>query len=782
MPRLRSTHAGGFVLSSEPLGDYMPIEETSMGRTILQFDKDDLDAAGVPKFDFLGLGGLSVVHLAFDAIQERTGEALALYRLPVDDPATYDMIAAGDTVGTFQIESRAQIQSIIQTRPERLYDIVVQVALIRPGPIQARFVQPYTRRRRGLEDVVYDDARLEPIVRRTYGIPIFQEQAMAISMALGGFSAAEADELRRAMGHYRKLPRLHAALQRLKVRMSGNGVAPETAAHIVEDLYSFANYGFPESHAWSFALIAYATAYLKRHYPAEFFLGLLNAWPMGFYPPATLVHQARRDGVTVLPPCLRDGGWDCSLEPDPEPAGHTSPRPDRSRHQQTDGATGRQEDRGKPARAALAVAERDARYADRSQGGRTARVAVAGNDPCDREGEDAREACTVPERGDAPEADGAPRTGVSQEPAARRAAGGTREPNPRTGGLQDPGRAGRASGVPARPITAASGAGEIGPESGLCLSERSERVRPDSAGRSTGGASRKAASGARRDAAARPARAPNVNHPARGIERAVGGIERAVGGAESTMAGAEGAMPGASRHGGVPPALRIGWRHIRGLGDRAKQALQDARADGPFTSVEDVVRRAHLTRAEALHLARAGAFEAFEPGRRRATWEALRAAGDTLPLAPARRLPFDPEELRDDELIFLDYLATGICVRGHPMEHLRARLRDAGVTDSTGLAGLPDGAPIVVAGLVVARQHPSTAKGVVFMLLEDEYGFINAVVMPPIYQSNRDLINESPFLLIEGRLEHDGAGRNVLARRFRRLRARPIRAPSHDYH
>ncbi|MEJ2218154.1 MAG: hypothetical protein P8099_16210 [Gemmatimonadota bacterium] len=241
-------------------------------------------------------------------------------------------------------------------------------------------------------------------------------------------------------------------------------------------------------------------------------------------------------------------------------------------------------------------------------------------------------------------------------------------------------------------------------------------------------------------------------------------------------------MPGVSRHGGTPPALRIGWRHIRGLGDRARQALQDARADGPFTSVEDVVRRAHLTRAEALHLARAGAFEAFEPGRRRATWEALRAAGDTLPLAPARRLPFDPEELHDDELVFLDYLATGICVRGHPMEHLRARLRDAGVTDSTGLAGLPDGAPIVVAGLVVARQHPSTAKGVVFMLLEDEYGFINAVVMPPIYQSNRDLINESPFLVIEGRLEHDGAGRNVLARRFRRLRARPIRAPSHDYH
>ena len=235
VPRLRSTHPGGFVLSAEPLGDYMPIEETTMGRTILQFDKDDLDAAGVPKFDFLGLGGLTVVHASFDSIRARTGRDMELYDLPVDDPKTYDMIGRGETIGTFQIESRAQIQSILQTRPTRLYDIVVQVALIRPGPIQARFVRPYTRRRLGLEEVAYADPRMEPILRRTYGIPIFQEQAMALSMALGGFSAAEADELRRAMGHQRKLPKLHAALERLRGRMEENGVAPDLAARIVEE-------------------------------------------------------------------------------------------------------------------------------------------------------------------------------------------------------------------------------------------------------------------------------------------------------------------------------------------------------------------------------------------------------------------------------------------------------------------------------------------------------------------------------------------------------------------
>ena len=326
VPRLRSTHPGGFVLSSQPLGDFMPIEETTMGRTIVQFDKDDLDSAGVPKFDFLGLGGLSAVHLAFDAIEQRTGEKLELYRLPTDDVATYEMISVGDTVGTFQIESRAQIQSILQTRPERLYDIVVQVALIRPGPIQAKFVHPYTRRRRGRENVTYAHPLLEPILRRTYGIPIFQEQAMAISMALGGFSAAEADELRRAMGHFRKVDRLLAVLERLRGRIvQHTGLGDEAAAGIVEDLQSFANYGFPESHAWSFALIAYATAYLKAHFPTEFFLGMLNAWPMGFYPPATLVHDALRHGVVVLPPCMKDGQWDCTLEPAPRSGVGDSP-------------------------------------------------------------------------------------------------------------------------------------------------------------------------------------------------------------------------------------------------------------------------------------------------------------------------------------------------------------------------------------------------------------------------------------------------------------------------
>jgi error-prone DNA polymerase len=538
VPRMRSTHPGGFVLSRAPLGDYLPIERTTMGRTILQFDKDDLDAAGVPKFDFLGLGGLSAVRNAFDVIEARTGKRLELYSLPQDDARTYAMISRGETLGTFQIESRAQIQSLVHTKPEKLYDLVVQVALIRPGPIQARFVHPYTRRRRGLEPVTYAHPALEPILKRTQGIPIFQEQAMALSMVLGGFSPAEADELRRAMGHQRKLPRLQVQFERLRGRMVAMGIDEETAEQIIEDLRGFANYGFPESHAWSFALIAYATAYLKAHHPAEFLLGLLNAWPMGFYAPGTLVQEARRAGVDVRAPCLKHGTALCTLEETADPA---------------------------------------------------------------------------------------------------------------------------------------------------------------------------------------------------------------------------------------RPAMRLGWKFVSGIGDRILERLEAARRERPFDSVEDAVRRAELGPIEALQLARAGAFEALEPGRRKAAWEALRAAGDTLPLAPARRLPFDPAELEGDELVFLDYLATGISVRGHPMQHLRERLRAAGVCSSRDLLEQDDDLPVVVAGLVVARQHPATAKGTVFLLLEDEWGFINVIIPPKLYERQRETINFSPFLLIEGRFEREESVLNVVGQRFRTL-------------
>lgn len=558
LPRLRATHPGGFVLSSEALGDYVPIEPTTMGRTILQFDKDDLDAVGIPKFDFLGLGALAQVRRAFDAIEVRTGVRPSLYGLPPDDPETFRTISEGDTIGMFQIESRAQIASLVHTRPDRLYDLVVQVALIRPGPIQARFVHPYTRRRRGQERITYAHPALEPILARTQGIPIFQEQAMAIGMALAGYTASEADELRRTMGNHRKLAKLTAALERLRERMESRGISSATAAEIVEDLKSFANYGFPESHAWSFALIAYATAYLKTHYPAEFYAGILNAWPMGFYSPATLVHDARRHGVEVRAPCLRDGMRDCTVE----------------------------ETRG---------------------------------------------------------------TGKSPEVA--------------------------------------------------------------------------------------------------------------------TLVG---------------PALRIGWRHIRGIGEHTLDALEAAQHDTRFSSIRDVVHRARLTRTDAAALARGRAFAAWQTDRRRAAWEALRVAGDILPLAPAWREEtgqdsggfadgFNPRALGRDEEIALDYCAVGLSTAGHPMERYREWLGRMGAIGCAELAAYGGGERVIVAGLVTVRQRPQSAKGTIFLLLEDEQGSVNVIVWKKLAEEHREAVRHANFLAVYGRVERDGAQVSVIAQRFRAL-------------
>ncbi|MFL5561557.1 MAG: DNA polymerase III subunit alpha [Gemmatimonadaceae bacterium] len=538
LPRMRSTHPGGFALSSAPIGQYCPVEPTTMGRTILQYDKDDLDAVGIPKFDFLGLGALAMVRRAFDVIEARTGTRPHLYTLPQDDPATFAMIARADTLGTFQIESRAQIASLVHTKPEQLYDLVVQVALIRPGPIQARFVNPYTERRRGREKVTYPHPDLEPILGRTMGIPIFQEQAMRISQVLAGYSAAEADELRRTMGNQRKQARLVAALTRLRDKMVERGVASDIAARIAEDLESFANYGFPESHAWSFALIAYATSYLKAHHPTEFTVGILNAQPMGFYSVATLVQDARRHGVEVRLPCLAGGNADCTAEETGDPA---------------------------------------------------------------------------------------------------------------------------------------------------------------------------------------------------------------------------------------KPALRLGWRFIRGIGDKSLTALGTAREAGPFGGIADVVRRARLTRADATALARAHAFAAWEPDRRKAAWQALRAVGDTLPLAPSRADSFAPRPIEHHAGVVADYNALGLSISGHPMERFRPWLRTIGARDSGELQRCRHGERVIIAGLVIVRQRPQSAKGTVFILLEDEHGQTQVIVSRQMDEAHREVVRFSTFLAVYGRVERDGPLASVVATAFKGL-------------
>jgi error-prone DNA polymerase len=316
LPRHRAIHTGGFVLSARPIGEVCPVEWASMpGRTIVQWEKDDLATLGIVKFDLLGLGMLTALADQLDLIEKHRGERIDLWELPHDDPDVYDDMCAADTVGVFQIESRAQMNTLPRLRPRQFYDLVVEVALIRPGPIQGEMVHPYLRRRAGQEPIAYLHPSLEPHLSRTLGIPLFQEQGMKVAIEVAGFSAAEADELRRAMGHRRSRAAMMEIAKKIEERMVARGIPLETAQRIVAQLAAFADYGFPESHAASFALLVYASAHLRHHFTPEFYAAMLNAQPMGFYSPASLVEDCKRHGVEVRAPDVSHSQWDCTLEP-----------------------------------------------------------------------------------------------------------------------------------------------------------------------------------------------------------------------------------------------------------------------------------------------------------------------------------------------------------------------------------------------------------------------------------------------------------------------------------
>lgn len=320
LPRHRSIHTGGFVLTAEPLNTVVPIESASMAdRTVIQWDKDDLGPVGLVKIDLLGLGILTVIAEALSTLRDTRGLELDLAGLPVDDPAVYEQISRADTVGLFQIESRAQMNSLPRTRPDRFYDLVVQVAIIRPGPIQGEMVHPYIRRRRGEEPVTYLHPDLEPVLKRTLGVPLFQEQGMKVAIAMAGFTPGQADRLRKVMGFKRAPDHLPEILRDLWQGMAERGVDEPTRLRIIKQLEGFASYGFPESHAASFALLTYASAWLRHHFAPEYLAALLNAQPMGFYAPSTLVEDARHHGVEIRPMDLVFSRWRTTLETDVDP-------------------------------------------------------------------------------------------------------------------------------------------------------------------------------------------------------------------------------------------------------------------------------------------------------------------------------------------------------------------------------------------------------------------------------------------------------------------------------
>jgi error-prone DNA polymerase len=585
LPRHLGQHSGGMVVCHGRLDEVVPLENASMpGRVVVQWDKDDCADMKIIKVDLLGLGMMAVLQESLAIINtrdDRPEPPLDLAHLPTDDPKIYAMLQAADTVGVFQVESRAQMATLPRLKPVQFYDLVVEVAIIRPGPIVGNLVHPYLKRRAGREPVTYLHPDLEPVLKRTLGVPLFQEQLLRMAMIMAGFTGGQAEELRRALGFRRFEEKMRKIEGNLRAGMARRGIAPEAIDQIVEYITAFALYGFPESHAASFALLAYASAYLKAHHAPAFYAALLNNQPMGFYHPATLVKDAQRHGVRFACIDVHVSDWLCRVEPDAS------------------------------VRLGLMYAQ----------------------------------------------------------------------------GLRS----------------------DVGKRIAAC--------------------------------------------------RAAAAAAAAATGAPAAGAAAAGAGAGA--------------------------------ADGrPFTSLEDLVAATGLRRAELAKLAEIGALNSFGYDRRTALWQierAVRPRGELFD-ANANESAAAPEgasplaAMTRLERVMADYEGTGLTIGTHPMAFRRANLTARGVLRATDLPRARAGRSVRVAGAVITRQRPGTAKGFVFLTLEDETGIANIIVRPDLFTRERVTIVGEPFLLVEGILQQQDGVTSVKAEHIIGLRGEGPAISSHDFH
>lgn len=542
-PRHLSQHPGGFVISEHALDTLVPVENATMAeRTVIQWDKDDLDRVGLLKVDVLALGMLSALRRCFGLIERYRGTQWTLATLPKEDPATYAMISRADTIGAFQIESRAQMAMLPRLRPKTFYDLVIQVAIVRPGPIQGDMVHPYLRRRNEEEAIDYPSDELKPVFERTLGVPLFQEQVMELAIVAAEYTPGEADELRRSMAAWKRHGGLEPHRQRLTSRMLEKGYTQAFTERIFRQIEGFGSYGFPESHAASFALLAYASCWLKCHEPAAYACALVNSWPMGFYSPDQVLQDARRHDVEVRPVDVRYSDWDCSLEPD--------------------------------------------------------------------------------------------------------------------------------------------------------------------------------------------------------------------------------------EHG--EPAIRLGLRMIRGMREDDARRIEQARQSGAFRDAEDLSVRARLDASARERLADAGALGGLVGHRYQARWS-VAGVKEQLPLfagvsAPNEAAPGLPAPSQGEDLL-TDYATLGTTLGPHPLALLRQALRARRCRSSRELQAVEHGRPVSVAGLVIGRQRPQTASGVIFVTLEDEFGMVNVVVWHDLAERQRRVLVQSQMLRIDGHLETQDGVRHVIAGRLTDLTA-----------
>jgi error-prone DNA polymerase len=553
LPRHLGQHSGGMVIAAQPLDEIVPLEPASMpGRVVIQWDKDDCADLGIIKIDLLGLGMLAALKEAIPMIRAHEGVEIDLAHLPPDDPDVYAMLRRADTVGVFQIESRAQMATLPRMKPARFYDLVVEVAIIRPGPIVGKMVHPYLDRRNKRAPIEYPHPSLEPILKRTLGVPLFQEQLLRMAMTVAGFSGGEAEELRRAMGFKRSAERMEKIEARLRAGMLRNGLQGNVADDIVRSITSFALYGFPESHAASFALIAYASAYLKYHHPAAFVAAMLNCYPLGFYHPSTLVKDTARHGVVVLPIDVTCSNWKCTIE------------------------------------------------------------IVDGR-----------------------------------------------------------------------------------------------------------------------------------------------------------------------------PAMRMGLRYVTGLREEVGLRIESERTQRQFDSIADLTARVGPNRREIDALAYAGAFASFGLARRDAMWNAAAVERDPASLLAGVK-PRDSEvplaSMSPIDETLADYAATGLTAGPHLMTYLRADLTTHGILSADDLTRAKHQSWVKTAGVVIVRQRPGTAKGFLFITLEDETGISNLIVTPDLFQQNRLLLRSAGILLAEGVLQQVDGVTAIRARRFEEIKIPGTIPPSHDFH
>jgi error-prone DNA polymerase len=609
LPRHLSQHSGGMIVATRPLVDCCPVVPAAMeGRQMVMWDKDSCSDAGFLKIDLLGLGMLSAVERCVELIAARRGERVDLSRIPYDDPATFEAIQEAETTGVFQIESRAQMGSLRRTRPANLDDLTVQVAIVRPGPIQGGAVNPYIERRQRLRvepdyEIPYDHPSLKAVLQDTLGTIIFQDQVIEVAMAFSGFSPGQAEGLRRAMSRKRSV----AAIEEHHRDFVEGAMArwPDVDAALAERVWSmvvgFSGFGFPKAHGAAFGLLAYQSTWLRVHYGPEFLCSLLDEQPMGFYPPDALVHEAQRRGIEVLPPDVNSSEVGCSVVDAPAEVLPFRPRPSRPTPFTTTRPT--------------------------------------------------------------PPTPLHPRTPPAPEVAPL---------------------------APALPVAA-----------GL------------------------------------PASAPVA--PARA-------------------------------------AVRLGLGYVLGVRAEEVAALVAARdADGPFRSLDDLAARAGAAGSSLAQLAWSGACDGLAGGRRTALWRlgaaapAYGAGAGATQLSLPLELPAAPEltALGEWDAMIADYATTGLTVDRHPLRLLRKGLAARGIVSSADLDELPHNAEVRVAGLVVARQRPGTAKGVVFLLLEDETGTVNVIVPPKVYERDRLIVRTEPLVMVDGTLERfasAGGAVNLLVR------------------